>query len=533
MGRPGGFKKSLNLLDLTFLGLGSIIGSGWLFAAANAAAFAGSFAWVSWLIGAFAFILIGLVYAELGSMMPRSGGFVRYPQYTHGSLVGYLIGFIAMLAYSSVAGIEVEAVRGYAATWWTALGTKTAGPTFLGYVFEIALLVIFLLLNYWSVNVFGKFNTVITTIKFLVPVVTVIVLFTHFNPANLSVSGAKPGGASGIFEAVSLSGIAFAFLGFRQAVDFGAESKRPQRDIPLAIIFSILLGTAMYLLLQFAFLGAVPAGALAKGWANLSFVQAPYADLAKSLGLLWLMNVIFVDAVISPSGTGNIYLSGTTRVLFAWAKTGLFYSWFQKVDARTGIPRGALWLSLVLSIVWILPAHLSFWQGLVGNVTSATVLTYMIGPISLASLRKTSPEMERPFRLKAMGFLSPLAFIAASLIIFWSGWTTNLEILGMTLVSLILYFAFMDKDGKRQRIRSDWKTGSWLVVYFVFMLIVSRLGNYQLPAGAKPIIASPWDSVIVAVGAIVFYYWGVNSAMAQPEIDADDESEEELKAANL
>lgn len=533
MASPGGFKKSLNLLDLTFLGLGSIIGSGWLFAAAGAATFAGSNAWIAWLIGAVAFILIGLVYAELGSMMPRSGGFVRYPHYTHGSLVGYLIGFISMLAYSSVAGIEVEAVRGYAATWWTSLGTKAAGPTFAGYVFEIALLVLFLLLNYWSVNVFGKFNTVVTTIKFLVPLLTVIVLFTHFHASNLSVGGAKPGGAFGVFQAVSLSGIAFAFLGFRQAVDFGAEAKRPQRDIPLAIIFAILLGTVMYLLLQFAFLGAVPASDLAKGWANLSFAQAPYADLAKSLGLLWLMNLIFVDAVISPSGTGNIYLSGTTRVLFSWAKTGLFYSWFRKVDARTGIPRGALWLSLVLSIVWILPAHLSFWQGLVGNVTSATVLTYMIGPVSLASLRKTSPDMNRPFRLKAMGFLSPLAFIAASLIIFWSGWTTNLEIIGITLVSVVLYFAFVDKEGLREKINSDWKSGCWLVVYFIFMLIVSRLGNYQLPEGAKPIIASPWDSVIIVIGAIVFYYWGVNSAMPQPEIDEDDEADMALNAADV
>jgi amino acid transporter len=533
MGSPGGFKKSLNLLDLTFLGLGSIIGSGWLFAAAGAATFAGSNAWIAWIIGAVAFILIGLVYAELGSMMPRSGGFVRYPRYTHGTLVGFLIGFISMLAYSSVAGIEVEAVRGYAATWWTALGTKTAGPTFLGYLFEIILLVLFLLLNYWSVNVFGKFNTVITTIKFLVPIVTVIILFTHFHVSNMSVGGAKPGGVSGIFEAVSLSGIAFAFLGFRQAVDFGAEAKRPQRDIPLAIILAISLGTLMYLLLQFAFLGAVPADQLAKGWANLTFVQAPYADLAKSLGVLWLMNLIFVDAVISPSGTGNIYLSGTTRVLFAWAKTGLFYTWFQKVDARTGIPRGALWLSLVLSIVWILPAHLNFWQGLVGNVTSATVLTYMIGPISLAALRRTSPDVVRPFRLKGSSILSPLAFIAASLIIFWSGWTTNLEILGLTLVSLVLYFAFMDKEGLRERLTSDWKSGAWLIFYFIFMLVISRLGNYQLPTGAKPILASPWDSVIVVVGALGFYFWGVNSAMAAPEIDDDDESDQELKAADV
>jgi len=129
--------------------------------------------------------------------------------------------------------------------------------------------------------------------------------------------------------------------------------------------------------------------------------------------------------------------------------------------------------------------------------------------------------------------LAPLAFIAASLIIFWSGWTTNFEILGITLVSIVLYFAFMDKEGLRNRLRADWKTGCWLVVYFIFMLIISRLGNYQLPEGAKPIIASPWDSVIVVVGALVFYYWGVNSAMKKPEIDEDDESDAMLKAADV
>ncbi|MDQ0188893.1 APC family permease [Alicyclobacillus cycloheptanicus] len=534
MQSSGGFKRRLNLLDLTLLGLGSIIGSGWLFAANEASIFAGSNAWISWLIGGVAFILIGLVYAELGSAMPRAGGFVRYPQYTHGTLVGYLIGFTAMLAYSSVAGIEVEAVRGYAATWLPALGTKAQGPTFWGFVVEIALLVFFFLLNYWSVNVFGKFNTVITAIKFLVPLLTIVVLFTHFHGSNLAVGGAKPGGTAGVFQAVSMSGIAFAYLGFRQAVDFGAESKRPQRDIPLAIIFAILLATLLYLLLQFAYLGAVPHGQLLKaGWAGLTFTQAPYAELAQSLGALWLMNVIFVDAVISPSGTGNIYLSGTTRVLFAWARTGLFYTWFRKVDARTGIPRGALWLSLLLSIAWILPAHQSFWSGLVGNVTSATVLTYMVGPISLASLRKTAPDMERPFRLGAISIVSPLAFIAASLIIYWSGWTTNFEIIGMVLASLVLYFAFIDREGTRNRLKSDWKTGAWLVVYYVFMLVVSRLGNYQLPTGAKPVLPNGVDDLIVAVGALIIYYWGVNSAMKKPEIDTDDEEVLAVNAADV
>lgn len=533
MNGSGKFRRRLNLLDLTFLGLGSIIGSGWLYAAQGAAKFAGTISWLSWLIAAVAFILIGLVYAELGAALPRTGGFVRYPQYSHGTLVGFFIGMTAMLAYSSVAGVEVEAVRGYASQWWLGLGTPAAGPTALGYLFEIALLLLFFLLNYWSVNVFGKFNSVVTTIKFVVPALTIVILLAHFHAGNLAVGGAKPGGFRGVFEAVSLSGIAFAYLGFRQAVDFGGESKNPQRDIPWAIILSILLATGLYLLLQFAYLGAVPHGQLVQsGWAGLSFAKAPFAQLAGSLGILWLMNLLFVDALISPSGTANIYLSGTTRVLFAWAKTGLFYSVFRKVDARTGIPRGALWLSFLMAIAWILPAHVSVWQGLVDDVTSATVLTYMVGPISAGALRRSAPDLPRPFRLRGFRVIAPLAFVAASCIIYWSGWQTNMYLISMILGSLILYFAFMDREGLRGMIWQDCKAGIWLIVYYLFIGFMSAVGSFT-GKGMTSWIHGPWDTAVVAIGSLVIYYWGVASAPAKPVFDSDDDEDRSLRVADI
>src|SRR5699024_4305303 len=135
MDKAGGhMRRSLGLADMFFLGIGSIIGSGWLFAAQNAANVAGSYALVSWVIGAFLIILIGLVYAELGAAMPRAGGFVRYPSYTHGSFAGFLIGVLCLVAYSSVVSTEVEAVRGYAQYWWPALETAGGAATILGNV---------------------------------------------------------------------------------------------------------------------------------------------------------------------------------------------------------------------------------------------------------------------------------------------------------------------------------------------------------------------------------------------------------------
>lgn len=536
-GNNGGFKKRLSLLDLTLLGVGSIIGSGWLFGAMYGAQDAGNLSWLAWLFGAVAVILIGLVYAELAAAMPRAGGFVRYPQYTHGSLVGWIVGFASMLAYSSVAGVETDAFRSYAAGWIPGIETSTGGVTFWGVLLQIVLLVIFFLINYWSVLVFGKFNTIITLFKFVVPILIIIILFTHMHVSNFSQGGATYPGIKGVMEAVTGAGIVFSYLGFRQAVDFGAEAKRPQRDIPWAIILSVIIGAALYLLLQIGFIGATPVSALANGgWKHISF-QQPYVDIAKSLGILWLTYVVFADAVISPSGTGNIYMAGTARVLFAWAKKGIFYSVFGKVNQRTGIPRGALWLSLCLSIAWILPnwqaLNFSQWNVLIGAVTSATVMTYMIGPISQASLRRTSPDLPRPFRLKGWQLWSPLAFVCATWIIYWSGFTIDALLVSMTIGSLILYFAFMDRDKAwHEKLRTEWKAGIWLIVYYVFIFVMTRIGSFG-PKGAKPLIPNPWDSLVVAIVGLLFYWWGIRSALKQPQFDTDDEEDEVMRAMEI
>ncbi|QQE78300.1 APC family permease [Alicyclobacillus sp. SO9] len=540
MAGNGGFKKRLSLVDLTLLGIGSIIGSGWLFGALHGAVDAGNLAWLAWLFGAVAVILIGLVYAELAAAMPRAGGFVRYPQYTHGSLVGWIVGFASMLAYSSVAGVETDAFRQYAAGWIPGLETGHGDVTLLGIVVQILLLVVFFLINYWSVQVFGKINTIVTFFKFIVPIIIIIMLFTHMHAANFSQGGAKYPGLQGVMVAVTGAGIVFSYLGFRQSVDFGAEAKRPQRDIPLAIILSVSIGAVLYLLLQFAFIAAVPSKFLAHGWAGLSFDQ-PYANIASALGMVWLSSLVFADATISPSGTGNIYMAGTARVLFAWAKKGIFYSVFGKVDQRTGIPRGAMWLSLFLSIAWILPnwqaLKFSQWGVLIGAVTSATVLTYMIGPISQASMRKTNPDMPRPFMLKGWKFWSPVAFIFATWIIYWSGFTIDALLVSMTMGSLILYFAFMDRDKEwHKKLKTEWKAAVWLIVYYIFIFGMTRIGSFG-PVGkdgkVHALIGSPWDTLIVAGAALLFYYWGVASALPQAQIDTDDEEDEVMRTMEV
>ncbi|WP_062308612.1 APC family permease [Alicyclobacillus sendaiensis] len=525
--QQGKLRKQLSLMDLTFVGLGSIIGSGWLFASARVASTAGPGGTLSWLIGAIAVILLGLVYAELGGSIPRAGGSVRYPLYSHGPLIGYLLGFASLVAFSSVAGIEVEAARQYATAWWPQLTQpQSSNPTVLGWFVQLALLAIFFAINYFGVKLFGKTNTVITAFKFIVPLITVITLLTQFKGANFHSHGFAPFGFSGIEAAVSTSGIIFAFLGFQQSVGFASEARRPQRDVPMAIILAVVLSAALYELLQIAFLGAVPADKIAQGWANVDNVfKLPFHDIAVVLGFTWLAWIILFDAFISPSGTANIYLSATTRVIFGWARNRTFFRVFGNVDEKTGVPHAALWLAFIMAIFWTLP--FPSWGAMVNVVSAATIVTYVVGPVSAHAFRRTAPDLDRPFMLKGMSVISPLSFIVASLIVYWTGWSTDSWLLGCMLVMFILYVVFQrfvpkDVVSFGDQLRASW----WLVAYFVVMILLSYLGTF----GGIKAIPSPWDQIIVVIVSIALYYWGVNSALPKPMFD-DDQVDEDIHAA--
>lgn len=469
------------------------------------------------------------MYAELGGALPRAGGIIRYPEYSHGPLVGYLMGFAALIAYSSVAGIEAEAMRGYAQSWWPALGTSTGGITFLGWFIQLVLLAIFFFLNYWSVKIFGKVNSVVTAFKFVVPLLVLIILLTHMNTSNFTAHGFAPHGFTGIESAVSTAGIVFAFLGFRQAVDFAGEAKNPQRNVPLAIILAITIAAALYVLLQIAFVGAIPSSDLANGWGKglkVTF-KAPYADLATALGVYWLAFITKIDAVISPSGTGNIYLSSTTRVIYAWARTKTFFPFFRRIHARSGVPRPALVLTFLLAVFWTLP--FPTWSKLVGVISSATVMTYIIGPISASALRRTASSLHRPFRLGGMHVIAPIAFVVASLIIYWSGWKIDSWLIGLQLLAWVVYLVIQGKMPQdKYSIGEQVHASLWIVTYYVAMFLVSMLGSSSF--GGHNVLATPIDQIVVIIIAIACYYWGRASAVHTPHYHAEEDESDSATA---
>ncbi|NMY55614.1 APC family permease [Pseudomonas sp. WS 5051] len=529
MSGKGKFKKQLSLMDLTFIGLGAIFGSGWLFAASHVSAIAGPAGIFSWLLGGFSVLLLGIVYCELGAALPRAGGVIRYPVYSHGPLLGYLMGFITLIAFSSLVAIEVVAARQYAAAWFPEL-TKagSSDPSILGWLLQFGLLCLFFMLNYRSVKTFAMANNLVSVFKFIVPLLVIGVLFTFFKPENLYAQGFAPFGLSGVQMAVSAGGIIFAYLGLTPIISVASEVKNPQRTIPIALILSVLLSTVIYVLLQVAFLGGVPTEMLANGWAGVTKELAlPYRDIALALGVGWLAYLVVADAVISPSGCGNIYMNATPRVIYGWAQTGTFFKIFTRIDEKSGIPRPALWLTFGLSVFWTLP--FPSWEALISVVSTALVLSYAVAPVSVAALRRNAPDMPRPFRVKWMGVMGPLSFIVAALIVYWSGWNTVSWLLGLQIVMFVVYllcsrFVPTNHLSLGQQVRSS----LWLIGFYAVTMVLSKLGTF----GGLGVLAHPFDTLVVAACATGIYYWGaatgVPAHLVRLEDDEDSEEAPEL-----
>ncbi|MDA8346039.1 MAG: APC family permease [Thermaerobacter sp.] len=518
----GRLRHELSYLDLTMASLGGIIGSGWLYGAWKGGFLAGPASTLSWVIGGIAVLLIGLVYAELGGALPEAGGIVRYPQYSHGTFVSYMMGWGALIAYASVPPIEAEAAVQFMSHYIPALYSASS-LTALGIWVSVLFMILFFLINYFGVGIFGKTNTVWTLIKLGVPLLAIVVLFFsgHFNSANFSsYGGFTPSGSSAVLAAVPLGGIIFAYLGFRQALDLAGEAKNPQRDVPRAVLTAIIIGVVLYVLLQTVWVGTMPASKLVHGWAGTqALFTAPFTDLAAVLGFGWLAALLLADAVWSPSGTGNVYLASTSRVMYAMSKNRYFPRIFLWVHPKSGVPVWALFGTFVIGLVFLLP--FPSWSALVGIVSSATVFTYIIGPVSIAVLRRTMPDMKRPFYLKGMSVIGPAAFVIASLIIYWSGWATDSLVLLVILFGVVLYAYGTSTFADDTTIYAGryLKAGVWLVVYLVVMLALTYIGSSNFGAPHQ-LIPYPLDLVVVVIISLIFYYWAVASGIPTYETEA-------------
>ncbi|WP_010917294.1 APC family permease [Thermoplasma volcanium] len=531
-------RKALSTWDLLMLSVGGIIGSGWLFAAYAASVLSGPASILAWVLGGIIVIFIALVYAELGAMIPRSGAIVRYGHLSHGSFAGFLFGWAYFLSAVSVPAIEAEAVVTYAASYVTKPALIANGiMTVFGTLIAMLLMIAFFFLNYAGIHLMGKTNQGITWIKVIIPVITVIVLIAvHFNPSEIvPPNGFLPYGWAPVFAAISSTGIVFSYFGFRQAIDYGGEAKNPQRSIPIATIGSVLIGILLYSLLQVVFVGGIDwskMGLEPGQWTLLNayataahastehplayqLMNAPFATIALSAGLVWLTYTLYASAYIAPSGTLNVYLGTSTRTLYGMAVNGHLPKIFAKVADRNKIPVIPLITTLLVGFLFFLP--FPSWYKMVGFISGATVFTYIVGGAALMNLRKQAPELKRPFKLWSANVLAPIAFILASEAVYWTGWPTTLYLAIAIFLGLVLYGALVGLHKIEQTFdKKNVKAGLWVPVFIVILTILSYLGEY----GGINVLHFPLDLIVVAIASAIIYVWAIKSGIKTEEIAA-------------
>jgi amino acid transporter len=520
-----GLKREMGLIGATWASETSIIGSGWLFGAFGAAQLAGPAALIGWIIGGVAVIILALVHAELGAMYPVAGGTARFPHLAFGSVAGMSFGFFSWLQAVTVAPIECFAVMQYSSYYWPSIyNSDKHVTTGTGFILTIILMAIFTAVNFLAIRTFSRVNSAITWWKVAVPVFAIIVLAFKFHPANFSPGGGfAPGGLKAVLSAIPSAGIVFAYLGFEQADQLAGEIKEPQRNLPRAIIYAVLIGTAVYVLLQLVFIGATPHSLISGhlGFAGIpstnQIAVGPFAGLAGAVGLAWLATILRIDAFISPAGTGLMYQTSTSRVGYGLARNRYYPQFFAKTD-KNGVP----WISLIFAFVFGLLFLLPFpsWKSLVGLVTGASVLMYAGAPLSLGAFRSQVPDADRPYRMPGAVWLTPVAFIIANLIIYWSGIQVLWKLGVCIVIGYILIGISMAFDKERPPL--DWKSAVWLPVYLIGMGIISWNGQYNGASDAKPLATGHLhfgiDMLVVAVFSLAIYYWAQATKLPKEEM---------------
>jgi amino acid transporter len=522
---PGHLKRTVGFYGLMFVSLGSIIGSGWLLGALNAAEVAGPASVISWILAALMLTVLALTYAELGGAYPVAGGTGRFPYFSHGPLAGFTAGWVSWLQAVAIAPIEILAAITYVNSikkvnenfpMLHTTGSKAGLLNERGFIIATILMVLFTAMNLAGAKFMSESNSLVVIWKTAVPVLAVIVVASlSFHVGNFHAGGGfAPFGVHGILAALP-AGVVFALQGFEQCVQLAGEAKNPKRDLSRAIITAMAIGATLYTLLQITFIAGVEPSHLAKGWGSpLGTDPADYGawyTLALAVGAGWLATVLIIDSVVSPAGTGIIYVGTTARLSYALGEEDELPGILSQVDKR-GTPIWSILLAAVVGEAAFGP--FPSWNKLVVVVTGATAIMYAFAPVSLAALHKEDGDRERPYRMPAPHILLPVGFCSANLILYWGTYEVTWKLALALVLGLIIFGIGAARAGSDTM--SMLRSAVWIGPWILGMVIIGALGRY----GGHEVIPDWIDLVVVIAFALVIFYWSTSLTMHRDRVQA-------------
>lgn len=505
-------KKELSFLDLIIIGVVGAVGTGILFSAAAMTGIAGPGSWVSWLVGGFFYLFIGLTFAELVTTYPEAGGPSRYVLYTHGWFTNTINSLADLIWYIFIPPIEAFAVVDGLSVFYSGLVTGTGAPTVLGGLVAAVLMLAMVPFNYFGIRVFGRSTVGFGIVKlFFYVAVGIGLAATFYKGENLTAYGGfLPFGFSGVFIAIPFA--MFAFGGIRVLPDYAEESKHASK-LPLAIIIVVIGQLLIYLFLDWVFVTGIDwsrLGITVGNWADVGNIAGnPFITIAHSYNAPLILAFTIIIGIIGPFIVGYVYLGGGSRILFAQGRSRIMPSLVKFVHEKYSVPYWALLiLALIGGILAFISAPVPSIYGLIEDAVVAGYLGFAVNPVALVVSRRQGATKSR---IPGGNIIAPIAFISASLIIFWSGWTTVYYAVSILLVAVVVFGLILPAArNTAKRDLKHFKNSLWYIFYIVFMLAMTYFGSDGMLDTIPFYYAT---AIVVIVAVVVFFPLGVFSGL--------------------
>ncbi|KRA31830.1 amino acid permease [Rhodanobacter sp. Root627] len=473
-GQRGDFRRVLGLWQLTAIGVGAIVGVGiFVLAGQQAAANAGPAVVLSFLIAGLGSACAALAYAEFSGLIPVTGSAYTYSYAVLGELFAWIIGWDLLIEYALIVGVVAIGWSGYVQALieqlfgahlpvWAQGAYDPRNPD-SGKVFNVIAAGITLLIA-WMLTVKTEWgaraNTVIVAIKVIGVALVIGVGAFYVNTANwhpfipaaITTEGLTQYGWGGVLAASSI--VFFAVFGYDTLTTAAEESTNPQRDLPRAVLLSLAVSMALYVMVSLVLTGMVPYQQLAG--------PAPVDAAFKALGLHWVRGIISVAAVAGITSVMFAFMLGAARIWFALARDGLLPKWFARVHPKYGTPARP---TIILGVFTALVAG-SLPIGEVAELVNiGTLAAFIIICGSVLLLRVRKPDLPRGFRTPALWLVAPAGMLfSLFLIIGWPWfsdgrfhllgglpWITIERFIIWMALGLVIYFGFGIRHSRLER----------------------------------------------------------------------------------
>jgi basic amino acid/polyamine antiporter, APA family len=458
-------KRVLGPVNLLLLGVGAVIGTGiFVLTGQAAAAYAGPAIVISMIIAGLASALAGLCYAEFASSVPVAGSAYIYAYATLGEFIAWVIGWDLILEYALGAatvavgwsgnlnalliGFGLQFPPALSAAPGTIVPLATGGaatavfnlPAVLVTIAVTALLIV-------GIQESATVNSIIVVIK-----VGVVLLIAGggamlvdpsnwhpFVPPNEGAFGAY--GWSGVFRGAAV--VFFAYIGFDAVSTSAQEARNPQRDMPFGLLGSLALCTILYVVVCTVMVGLVPYKMMLNDPAPM--VVAIDAGAARAAGTMWasvmhgLRLLVVVGTLAGLSSVMLVMMLAQPRIFYAMANDGLLPAWARSIHPRFRTPHVT---TIVTGIAVSIAAGFTGIATLGNLVSIGTLMAFIIVSIGIIVLRRTRPDLQRPFTVPLVPAL-PMASAAISLVLMASlPWSTWERLIIWMLIGIGVYFAY-------------------------------------------------------------------------------------------